>query len=263
MSKIAPLKRFGQNYLVDKNVITKIIEEFNPQPNEIILEIGPGQGALTEELIKSGAKIYAVEIDFRVIEELQMKFPLLTILNMDFLKTDIFQFIKTDQKIRIIGNIPYNITSPIVFKLLDEREKIKDAVLMVQYEVAKRFAAKPNSKEYGIPTVFLDYYTKTEFCFKVPSTVFYPKPKVDSAIIHINFLESQRDKEFEEIYSKVVKASFGNRRKTLKNSLSNSIFRGINFGGSPIDLSRRAETLSYTEYITLTNFIFGKLHGGE
>jgi len=255
MNHHIPLKRFGQNYLVDQNIIRKIVREFDPQPNDSILEIGPGTGSLTSFLFDSVQKYVAVEIDKRIIEELHSRFPKIEFINKDFLKIDLRSLCSDQNKIRIIGNIPYNITSPIIFKLIENREVIQDAILMVQYEVAKRITAKEKSKDYGILSVLLNFFSETKLCFKVSPNVFYPKPKVFSAIVHLKFSKSL-SREFDtQLFIQVVKAAFGNRRKTLKNSLSNSKFAKIDFSNEKFDLSRRAEELTINEFVELTRLI--------
>ena len=254
---VKPLKKFGQNYLMDKNIIRKIAEEMNPQPDDSILEIGPGQGALTQELYRLSADFRAVEIDRRVIEYLQNGFPGLKIINEDFLKINLKE-IAGEKKLRIAGNIPYNITSPIVFKLIEERECIKDAVLMVQNEVAKRMSAKMKSKDYGIFSVVLNYFAEVKYCFKVSPNVFFPRPNVDSAVVHLKFKEIPDDGVDPALFIKVVKGAFGNRRKTLKNSFSNSIFGAEIFEGCGVDFSKRAEELELNDFLTLTRFVQSK-----
>jgi len=255
MQNIKPLKRFGQNYLHDNNIIKKIVSEINPQPDDTIAEIGPGRGALTELIYGKTKNFIAVEIDTRVIENLHSKFPDLRLIQKDFLKFDISTIIgSSKKKLRVIGNIPYNLTSSIIFKTIRNAELIEDAVLMVQNEVAKRMTAKKGSKDYGILTVLLNYFTYTQVCFKVSPNAFYPKPKVTSAIVHLRFKELTISKSKREMFINVVKACFGNRRKTLKNSLSNSIFRELNFSNSGIDLSLRAEQLDVKDFVTLTEF---------
>lgn len=248
---IKPIKRLGQNFLRDKNILRKISEVINPQKDEKIIEIGPGEGALTEILANSGAEVIAIEIDKRVIEHLQSTYPAIKIINQDFLEVDLTQFHSSE--LRIVGNIPYNITSPIIFKLIENYHLVRDAVFMVQYEVAKRMTAKKGSKDYGILSVLLSYFAETEFCFKVSPNVFYPKPKVFSAVVKINF-KKNLDESLNRIFIQIVKAAFGNRRKTLKNSLSNSIFAQLNFSGCEVDLSLRAEQLDLSDFIKLAEF---------
>lgn len=257
MSKIVPLKKYGQNFLIDKNIIGKIIAEINPQKDDTIIEIGPGQGALTQHLLNKCDNFFAVEIDGRAIEKLQSEMDSLKIIKGDFLKLDLTEFATEKQKIRIAGNIPYNITKPIVLKLIENRSIINDAVLMVQYEVAKKLTAEISDDEYGILSVLMKYFTSTEICFKVSPGVFFPKPKVSSAVVHISFKpESGLEQNFDNnLFIKVVNAAFGKRRKTLKNSLSNSIFRQYNFSNSGVDLTRRAEEISINDFVKLTRAV--------
>jgi 16S rRNA (adenine1518-N6/adenine1519-N6)-dimethyltransferase len=256
MQKVKPLKRFGQNYLHDINIIKKIVGEINPLPDDTIIEIGPGRGALTEIIHGKTEHFIAVEIDTRVIEELQSKFPELKVIQEDFLKVDISTIIDANnKKLRIIGNIPYNLTSSIIFKLIYNADIIEDAILMVQDEVAKRMTAKKKgSKDYGILTVLLNYFTDTQYCFKVSPNAFYPKPRVTSAVVHLRLKQLNISTEERKMFISVVKACFGNRRKTLKNSLSNSIFNELNFSNSGIDLSLRAEQLDVKDFLVLTEF---------
>jgi len=248
--KNKPLKKFGQNYLTDRNTILKIIAKFNPQPEDNIIEIGPGRGALTNELSKLSDNIKAIEIDTRVIEGLSTQFPNVKFINKDFLKLNFSEFFES-QKLRVIGNIPYNITSPIIFRLIENRNIFNDALIMVQYEVGKRMISEPNSKDYGILGVILNYFATVNLEFKIPPTVFTPKPKVDSAIISLKFDKICNPYLNDKFFIDVVKSAFGNRRKTLKNSLNNSIFANSNFSEINFDFSRRAETLSIEEFVWL------------
>lgn len=252
MEKVKPLKRFGQNYLKDNNILDKIVREINPTEKDFIMEVGPGLGALTSKLAETNAEITAIEIDKRVKEDLAEKFPSVQFYNEDFLKTDLLKFYNlSGRKLRAAGNIPYNLTSPIIFKLIEDNRIIYDAVLMVQYEVAKRITTSPGSKDYGILSVLLSYFAEVKFCFKVSPNVFYPKPKVYSAVIHIFMKELNISDELKKRFIQIVKASFGKRRKTLKNSLGDSIFKEIDFSDSGIDLSLRAEQLNIKDFETL------------
>ncbi len=255
MEKVKPLKRFGQNYLKDNNILDKIITEINPVKNDFIIEVGPGLGALTSKLASSDAEIAAIEIDKRVKEDLAGKYPSVKFYNEDFLKTDLHKFYQEDgRKLRVAGNIPYNLTSPIIFKMIEYNGIIKDAVLMVQYEVAKRITSSPGSKDYGILSVLLNYFAEVKFCFKVSPNVFYPKPKVYSAVIHIFIKELTISDDLKKRFIQIVKASFGKRRKTLKNSLGDSIFKEIDFSDSGIDLSLRAEQLNTKDFEILASY---------
>jgi len=254
-----PLKRFGQNYLIDKNILNKIIETINPRKDDIIIEIGPGTGTLTKLLAARSNNLIAVEIDKRVVKDLQSELPDVEFISGDFLDVDIKNISEENNKrLRIAGNIPYNITSSIIFKLIDNNEVVNDAVLMVQFEVAKRMTARPGSKDYGILTLLLNYFTKTELCFRVSPNVFFPRPKVYSSLVKLNFKQISESKEFQKLFIKTVKAAFSKRRKTLKNSLGSSHFSNINFDKCGIDLQRRAESLSVDEFLDLTSFIYSQ-----
>jgi len=250
-----PKKRFGQNFLQDENILNKIVKEINPQPDDHIIEIGPGYGALTQKLISSTENLIAIEIDNDLAKNLIEKYPQLQLINEDFLERDLSRLTSQGNKLRIVGNIPFNITSPILFKLIQNNKLVKDAVFMVQLEVAKRMTADRGTKDYGILAVVLKYFTDTKLCFKISPNVFYPKPKVFSGLVHINFKELQQSEEEQKIFIEIVKASFGNRRKILKNSLSNSIFSEIDFSNSGIDLSLRAENLIVDDFMKLTKYV--------
>jgi 16S rRNA (adenine1518-N6/adenine1519-N6)-dimethyltransferase len=250
-----PKKRFGQNFLQDENILNKIVKEINPQQEDTIIEIGPGYGALTKKLISATKKLTAVEIDNDLAKNLNEKFPQLRLINEDFLEISLSELASKEEKVRIVGNIPYNITSPILFKLIKNNALVKDAVFMVQLEVAKRMTANKGTKDYAILAVVLKYFTDTQLCFKISPNVFYPKPKVSSALVHIHFKKSEEPEEEQKLFIKIVKAAFGNRRKTLKNSFSNSIFHEIDFSNSGIDLSLRAENLDVDDFLKLTKYV--------
>jgi 16S rRNA (adenine1518-N6/adenine1519-N6)-dimethyltransferase len=260
MQSIKPLRKFGQNYLTDKNIIRKIINEISPKEGDNLIEIGPGTGSLTKELLERVPQITAVEIDKRANEILLTKYPGLCLAEEDFLKFDLQKiYEKKHKKLRIVGNIPYNLTSSILFKLIDNNQIIEDATLMVQFEVARRMTAKVGTKDYGILAVLVQYFSDIKLCFKISPNVFFPKPKVYSAIVHLFFKEDLLAGEKKKLFIQIVKASFGKRRKILKNSLSNSIFEKLNFANCGIDLSLRAEQLSIQEFLTLTDFAYKKL----
>lgn len=250
-----PKKSLGQNYLHDDNICRNIVDIFNVQENDFVLEIGPGLGALTKYLIKKTNNLTAVELDQKNVEILNRDYPSLAIVHKDFLKIDFGKFVDEHQvkgRLKVIGNIPYYITSDIIFKIIDNRELISDAQLMMQEEVAQRLGASPNSKAYGILSVMVQTFCSVELLFKVNANCFYPKPKVDSRVVKMSFnndyLSMIKDINF---FRKFVKGAFSQRRKTLKNSL-----KSINIdvtGVMNIDFKRRAETLSVTEFINLSN----------
>lgn len=252
--KLKPLKKFGQNYLHDQNILSKIAEVIQPQSEDTIVEIGPGKGALTSKLFDKANSYFAVEIDSRVIEDLKINFPNITVVNEDFLNIDLNKFYLNNKRFRAVGNIPYNITSPILFKLLESRSIVKDVVLLVQLEVAQRIVAKSGTKEYGILSVILNTFADVKLCFKVSPNVFYPRPKVYSAVIKLDFKEDEINFN-ESLFIKTVKATFNQRRKTLRNSLGNSIFAELINEDCPINLNLRAEQLTIKDFIDLTNYI--------
>jgi 16S rRNA (adenine1518-N6/adenine1519-N6)-dimethyltransferase len=243
-----PKKSLGQNYLVDENICRNIVSSFDISKDDHVIEIGAGQGAITRFILEKTNNLAVIEIDRSNCEILKERFPGLNILNEDFLK---YKFETASGKIRVIGNIPYNITSEIVFRLIDFREHLSDVQLMIQEEVARRFASGPGSKEYGIPSVLLQVFSKAELRFKVSKNCFYPKPKVDSRIIYFDFSIS-KEKNIKDInfFRKFVKAAFGQRRKTLRNSLKTM---ELDLSKADFDFSKRAETLSIDEFIELSN----------
>ncbi|MDR3668634.1 MAG: 16S rRNA (adenine(1518)-N(6)/adenine(1519)-N(6))-dimethyltransferase RsmA [Ignavibacteriaceae bacterium] len=260
MQFIKPLKKFGQNYLTDPNILRKIVEEIDPNGEDNIIEIGPGLGALTEFLLQKVPTITAIEIDNRVGEILRKRFQGIELITEDFLKTDLNAiYHKSGKKLRITGNIPYNLTSPILFRMIENNQIVKDAVLMMQLEVAQRIISKKGTKEYGILSVLLNYFCEIKFCFKVSPNVFNPRPKVWSAVLHFYLKENDLTDTDKKVFIQTVKAAFGNRRKTLKNSLSNSIFKEINFEDSGIDISLRAEQLDIDNFVLLSKYIQSKL----
>lgn len=247
-----PKKSLGQNYLTDENICRNIVDSFNIRPGDRVIEIGPGKGAITRFILEKTANFTAIELDRNNCEILKERFSGLDIINRDFLKIDMNELLKKpDEKLRIIGNIPYNITSPIIFKLVDNRTIIRDAQLMIQEEVARRITAEPNNKEYGIPSILVNAFGSSKLLFKVSRSSFYPKPKVDSRIIYFNFTQSQEDRIKDiEYFRKLVKTAFGTRRKTLRNCLKNI---EADLTKSELDFSRRAESLTIDEFITLSN----------
>jgi 16S rRNA (adenine1518-N6/adenine1519-N6)-dimethyltransferase len=250
--KNSPRKSLGQNYLIDENICRKIVNSFNITESDNVIEIGPGQGAITKYIIEKNKNLTVIELDEKNCSILREKFPGLRIINTDFLKFGFNPQPETrNPKFRVIGNIPYNITSEIIFKLIDNRHIISNARLMVQEEVARRLTAAPDTKDYGIPSVLLQAFSRPKLLFKVSKNCFYPKPRVDSRIIEINFEHSLEDKiKDTACFRKLVKAAFGARRKTLNNSLKSL---GIDLIGTGFDFSRRAENLAVEEFIELSN----------
>lgn len=270
---ILPRKRFGQNFLIDENIARKIIRLADIKPDDVVLEIGPGIGALTELLVETGAKIIAVEIDRDLFSILAKKFsdkknpelkPFRTgleILNEDALKISYEELSKRfGKKLKVVANLPYNISTPILFKFLDERDVFTTLILMLQKEVAQRLAAKPSCKDYGVLSIFIQMFMDVEIGFIVPPSAFYPEPNIDSAVVRFDVLNEPRAEiEDIEIFKRLVRAAFGQRRKTLSNALKSLNIAQENisraFELANIDPKRRGETLSIEEFARLSNFI--------
>ena len=189
---IKPLKKFGQNYLIDKNIVNKMILPLELKPNDAVLEIGPGKGFITEILLENLDKLTAVEIDTRVIKKLIEKFPNVDLIQGDFLNIRISELGFTE-KIKIIGNIPFNLTGSILFKLLEEKDFVNEAVFIIPLDIAKRLVAVKQTKEYGILTIIFSYFSCVKIITKVSPNVFFPKPNMESAIIHIKFNKLEKE----------------------------------------------------------------------
>jgi 16S rRNA (adenine1518-N6/adenine1519-N6)-dimethyltransferase len=248
-----PKKFLGQNFLKDKNIQKKIVALIDQFSAKHIVEIGPGLGALTDHLRKREEKLTLIEYDKDIVNRWQNEENLeAKLIHSDILKVDLS---KLGSKLKLIGNIPYNITSPILFHLIDYRSVIDGAVLMMQKEVAERLSAKRNTKAYGILTVFSEFFGFVRYEFTVPNTVFYPKPKVDSAVISFSFRTSRESDCLDlQLFKKIVKTSFNKRRKMLRASLK--MILSMEGFSSSIDLTRRPESLSVDEFIVLSNEIF-------
>ena len=255
-----PKKSLGQNFLQDANVSRKIVRQFGPQPDDIVVEIGPGKGALTALLLASLPHVTVVELDNHLAEELKTQFgDSITVLHDDILKVD-FNTVtdRNGKRIRLIGNIPYNITTPILFHVIDQAAAVKDFVVMMQTEVAQRIAAKPRTKEYGILSVLLQYYCSPKILFSVSRKSFYPVPDVSSTVLHLDYETPYPEKAVDEtLFRKIVRGTFGTRRKTLRNGLRNLGMSGTELEQLTIDLDRRPEELSVGEFVSLSNTLVG------
>lgn len=252
MSYVRPKKNLGQHFLSDHNIARKIVDCLEPVVPDV-LEIGPGMGVLSQFLLqRPGIRLSAVEIDSESVRYLNENLPsLATIRNEDFLKADISGWF--DGEFCIIGNFPYNISSQIFFKILENRNRIPEVVGMVQKEVAERMASPHGNKSYGILSVLLQAFYRIEYCFTVSEKVFVPPPKVKSAVVKLLRNEVRNLPCDEELFFRVVKAAFNQRRKMLRNSLS-----GIcNELPEPF-AQKRPEQLSVSDFIQLTTII-GKL----
>ncbi len=246
-------KKWGQNFLVDNNLLDKIIKTIDITAEENVLEIGPGQGALSEKLVDVAKSLSMVEIDPDLIKILEVheKLSGLKIINQDILKVDL-DSLEIDSPV-VVGNIPYNITSPIIFWLIDHLDSWDRAYLMVQKEVAQRLTGKIGTKDYSRVTVMTRLFFDIKICFSISPNVFIPRPKVQSAFISI---EKRSDFNKNDVnikkFSQVVRMAFNQRRKMLRNSLSTL---NIDLDVCKVDFKRRPEQLTVSEFIDISNNI--------
>ncbi len=264
-------KSLGQNFLTDKNIIDEIITSSGISSNDLVIEIGPGIGVLTREALEAAGKVIAIEIDQRLIpilEETLSGYDNFELINADILKTDLKAIIDANKgydAVRIIGNLPYYITTPIIMKILEEDVGADSITVMMQKEVADRIKAPVGSKNAGAITVAVQFYCNVTQIASVPKEVFIPRPKIDSAVLRLDVLKSPavkvRDKD---LFFECIKKGFGQRRKTISNSLNG--VGGINreelirvFEINDIDPQRRAETLSLAEFGMIADTISGGL----
>ena len=260
-------KSFGQNFLIDDNILKNIVESADLKENDLVIEIGPGLGNLTHYILEKKAHVIAFEIDTDMIDILNDRFQNsdnLEIVNQDILKVDLREYIK-DKKVKIIANLPYYITTPIIFKLLEYRENICSITIMIQKEVADRIVSKPHSKDYGVLTINTNYLADVKKLFNVPNTSFVPAPNVTSSVIQI---VPNKEKEERlgiidhEMFKELVKKSFSARRKKLSNSLTNTGINGMSkqdidemIESVGLDLNVRAEEVSIENYVKMANII--------
>jgi 16S rRNA (adenine1518-N6/adenine1519-N6)-dimethyltransferase len=269
INSLRPKKSLGQNFLRDENISRKIVSAISPQPSEVVLEIGPGEGALTKYLAPLVRKLIVVDIDRRVIARLQDAYPNgeVETRHEDFLDSDLDEIARQcNQPIRIVGNIPYNITSPILFHVLDNRSNVIDMTVMLQREVAGRIIAVSGTKTYGILSVFCQFYADVKKLFDVAPGAFYPRPNVSSSVIRFTMLAKPRYAvDDEQFFRAMVRTIFGKRRKTLRNSLRYFVDeKGMKL---PPELGsakgqRRPEVLSISELVELSNTLIREARHG-
>lgn len=260
-------KQFGQNFLIDENILNNIVESSNICNQDLIIEIGPGIGSLTEKLIETGAKIISFEIDRDMGEILKDRFsgiPNFELVLQDILKADLNKYIDESNivgKVKVVANLPYYITTPIIFNLLEKVDRVEEIIIMVQNEVAARITSKEGKKDYGVLTVNVNYYGVAEKLFEVPRESFIPSPNVTSAVIKIT-----RNKRYvvndEKIFFSFIKAAFAQRRKKMLNSLVGSNFNGFSkeeindvLTKNNIDCNARAEQLPIEKFVEIVNSI--------
>lgn len=251
-----PRKRFGQHFLHDAGVVSHIIETFSPRADEHVVEIGPGPGVLTHKLAGTVAKLVAVEIDRDLAATLKTAFAEknhVEIHEADALKFDYCTLALKDQSLRIIGNLPYNISTPLIFHLFDQAHCIRDMLFMLQKEVVDRICAKPGNKDYGRLSVMAQWQCDVEHLFTVPAGAFTPPPKVESAIVRLKPYQQKPYplKDYNR-FAQLVQAAFSQRRKTLRNSIK-TFMAADQIKKVLVDPTRRAETLSVEEFVTLAN----------
>ena len=251
-------KRFGQNFLHDQGVIHQIARAINAKADDHIVEIGPGQGALTADILISGCLLDAVELDRDLIPILQQRFakqPRFQLQQGDALTFDFASLALQQEKLRVVGNLPYNISTPLIFRLLEQHQLIKDMHFMLQLEVVNRLAAVPGNKNYGRLSVITQYYCEVQSLFEVPPEAFDPKPKVQSAIVRLaphRQLPSPADSV--STLQAVLRNAFNQRRKTLRNSLKNDI-SSEHMEALDINPTARPETLTLAQFVAISNFI--------
>ncbi|KAF0120804.1 MAG: 16S rRNA (adenine1518-N6/adenine1519-N6)-dimethyltransferase [bacterium] len=265
--KIRPNKKLGQNFLVDDRVLDEIIALYDLKKDEVVVEIGAGLGALTTRLAPRVRKVLAIEIDKALVGLLKdeiVKDKNVEVITQDVLLFDFPEVAKLHGgKLKVLGNIPYSLSTPLLFKLLEYKNSLSMAILMFQKEVADRIVANPGTKDYGVLSVFSQISAAVSKELLIPRYSFYPQPKVDSAVVRFVFSESLiMGIKDEQIFKSVVRASFAQRRKTLKNTLKNTLNLGILFSdvlnavkACGIDPGRRGETLSLEEFKDLANYL--------
>lgn len=257
MSEVRPKKNLGQHFLNDKNIAHRIVDSLIADKSDAVVEVGPGMGVLTADLLnKFGQKFFAVEVDEESVNYLKQKFPELipNLIFGDFLNFNLSK--QFNGMIALIGNFPYNISSQIFFRILENRNQVREVVCMVQREVALRISEKPGTKTYGILSVLLQAYFDIKYLFTVNEGVFTPPPRVKSAVIRLERNNTLKLDCNEELFVKVVKAGFNQRRKTLRNSIR-AAFPNAEISSKFSD--NRPERLSVTEFVELTNEIEGNL----
>lgn len=259
-------KSLGQNFLIDGNIVRKIVSESNITKDDYVLEIGPGMGTLTEELGLRAKKVVAVELDdslLPILDQTLAAYDNIEIVHGDILKIDLPKLIEEKLNggpVKVVANLPYYVTTPIIAKLIEEGLNLESVTVMVQKEVADRMASKPGSKVYGSLSVFVNFYSDPKVIVKVPKTVFMPQPKIDSSVIKLTLKKELPDIDREKFF-KVVKAAFSKRRKTIINCLSSYGFdidkETIRKALESLDINpeERAENLSVEEFMNISKIL--------
>lgn len=256
-------KGLGQNFLIDDDVLRDIVEGANITKEDLIIEIGPGVGTLTVQLLNEAKRVVAIELDKDLIRILQGELgenPNFFLIHNDALKVDFNEIIGEEKSVKLVANLPYYVTTPIIIKLLKEGYNFKSLTIMIQKEVAERINAEPNCKEYGALSLLVQYYCKTKIIRSVPPNCFMPRPKVDSIVIRLDKLEKPKVEPIDvDLMFEIIRNSFNMRRKTLWNGMKSL---GLSkesleeaFNDAKIDPKRRGETLSLEEFAELSDAV--------
>ncbi|MEX2488878.1 MAG: 16S rRNA (adenine(1518)-N(6)/adenine(1519)-N(6))-dimethyltransferase RsmA [Pseudomonadales bacterium] len=249
-------KRFSQNFLHDQNTINRIVAAINPQPDDEVIEIGPGHGALTDELMRSGCNLHVIEIDFDLVRELRLRYgDAVDLIEADILKFD-FSSIFGTRPVRIVGNLPYNISTPLLFKLFQHMDAIHDMYFMLQLEVVDRIVASPSTSDYGRLSVMCQYYCTPIRLFSVPATAFTPRPRVISSMIHLKPREPDSNQAHDvKTLENLLRRAFSQRRKTIRNALK-PFLSVDDLQALGLDPQLRPENLTPQQYIDCANHIY-------
>lgn len=262
-------KNLGQNFLIDNSVLQDILEGTDINKNDFVIEIGPGVGTLTKELLKRAKKVCAIELDsdlIAILKEELKQYPNFQLIHKDVLKTNFNEIIKDESSIKIVANLPYYITTPIISKILNNKYNFKTLTIMIQKEVGERMISEPNCKRYGALSLLVQYYCDVEVLRKVSPYAFIPSPKVESIVIKLTKLNNPRVKiKSEDLFFRIIRCSFNMRRKTLWNALKalklSREYIEKAFDKSGIDPKRRGETLSIEEFGLLSDCIYELIYG--
>ncbi len=258
-------KRFGQNFLVDHNIINRIVSAVYPKKDQTLVEIGPGQGAITQPLAERCDHLRVIELDRDLVPWLKVKFekhPDFQLHQADALKFDFSTLVREQEPIRIVGNLPYNISTPLIFHLLSYAKIVTDMHFMLQKEVVKRMAASPGEKAYGRLSIMTQYYSRVESLFEVPPEAFNPAPKVFSAIVRLTpFDVIPHPTQHIKTLERIVSIAFQQRRKTVRNALK-PLLTIETIDSLPINTSVRPENLSVEDYVNISDFL-GELDNHE
>lgn len=263
---VQPSKKWGQNFLIERSVQKRMLTAAQLQPDDVVLEVGPGFGALTFALAEQVRHVIAVEIDSRIMAALQslveeIGTENLTLLNLHILSQSVPELLRGEESAKVVANIPYSITSSLLEHLLSAKQFVSLIALMVQKEVAERIAAKPGTKAYGALSLFVQYHSEVEYLGRVQNSAFYPRPEVDSAIVRLTPVPDRLRPREQRLMFKLIRAAFKQRRKNLRNALAD-LFDDPDSAAaflrrSGIDPARRGETLTLEEYMDLAEMLSG------